>query len=119
MNKVEKFKDLKCWQNARDLAKSVFLIGIDNLKDWSLQSQLRRAALSTMNNIAEGFARFSRKDFIKFLDYSQSSSSEEKSMLYLLEDLKYLGQDELDELHLKVDNRRKLTLGLIKYLKSN
>ncbi len=118
MNKVEKFEDLKCWQNARDLAKSVFLIGIDNIKDRSFQSQLRRAALSTMNNIAKGFARFSRKHFIKFLDYSQSSSSEVKSMLYLLEDLKYLRQSGLDQLHLKVDNHRKLTLGLIKYLKS-
>lgn len=84
--------------------------------DWDTRSQLRRAAVSTMNNIAEGFARYHQKDFIRFLEISQSSAAEVKSMLYLLEDITYFDNKTLQELHQKTDNLRKLTLGLIRYL---
>jgi four helix bundle protein len=59
-------------------------------KDFDLRSQLRRAAVSSMNNIAEGFGRFSDAEFIHFLDVSQSSTGEVKSLTYCLEDLNYI-----------------------------
>jgi four helix bundle protein len=62
-------------------------------KDYDLKSQFKRASLSTMNNIAEGFARYHSKEFVRFLDFSQSCSAEVKSMLYVIEDLKYLDQE--------------------------
>jgi four helix bundle protein len=88
-------------------------------KDYDTKGQLKKAALSSMNNIAEGFGRFSRKDFIRFLDISQSSVQEVQSMLYVLEDLEYLTIDKLTTLRLKSDETKNLTLGFINYLRKN
>ena len=84
--------------------------------DFDLKSQFRRAAVSSMNNIAEGFSRYSQKEFIRFLDISASSAGEVKSMLYVLEDLEYISAEELEKLHFSVDETKKLTLALLKYL---
>jgi four helix bundle protein len=118
--RVDRFEDLKCWKSARSLVKAVFIAcKHENLKrDFEVQNQLKRASLSIMNNIAEGFARFHTKDFIRFLNIAQASASEVKSMLYVLEDLSYLTQEQLKEIHQLTDESRKLTLGLIRYLKS-
>ena len=71
-----------------------------------------------MNNIAEGFSRFHKKEFVRFLDFSQSSAGEVKSMTYVLEDVEYVTNEESKVLHQKADKTRNLTLGLIKYLSS-
>lgn len=119
--KVTRFEDLECWKTARELTKMFFSISSTGklASDWDTRSQFRRAAVSTMNNIAEGFARFHQKDFIRFLEISQSSAAEVKSMLYLLEDIAYLDAQTLQGLHEKTDSLRKLTLGLIRYLNGN
>jgi four helix bundle protein len=86
MAKVERFEDLKCWQDARVLVKEIYLLSERGrlAKDFDTRRQLRRAALSVMNNIAEGFGRFSNKEFIRFLDMSNNSAAEVKSILYVL-----------------------------------
>lgn len=118
MEKIERFEDLKCWQESRLLVKRVYeLTNSDPLsRDWDTRSQFRRAALSVMNNIAEGFGRFSRREKIRFLEYSSSSASEVKSMLYLFKDLKYLEEPQFDLLFDQVETTQKLTLGFVKYL---
>jgi len=120
MAKIEKFEDLECWKAARELVKEIFLICSKKVlsKDFEMQSQIKRAGISTMNNIAEGFSRFHKKEFVRFLDFSQSSAGEVKSMIYILEDLEYITINEATSLHLKTDKTRNLTLGLIKYLSS-
>lgn len=89
MAKIERFEDLQCWMEARILVNLIYSICIEGKlsKDYGMQDQLKRAALSVMNNIAEGFSRYSRKEFVRFLSISQSSASEVKSMLYIVEDL--------------------------------
>ena len=118
MAKVERFENLECWKAARILVKELFILrGKGKLiHDFDFKSQLRRAALSVMNNIAEGFARYHKKDFIRMLDYAQSSAAEVKSMLYVLEDIQYFETEVLKDLHEKTDLSRKLTLGLINCL---
>ena len=118
MAKVERFEDLKCWQMSRKLVKDVYAISADGSlgKDLGTKDQLRRAALSVMNNVAEGFARFSKKEFILFLNYAQSSAAEVKSILYVCEDLAYLSEQHSGQLREEVDNIRKTILTLIKYL---
>lgn len=120
MGKIEKFEDLKCWQAARVLVKEVYLMSnIGKLeRDFDTRNQLRRAALSAMNNIAEGFSRFGTKEFVRFLSISQSSVQEVQSMLYVLEDLNYLSNAHVTTLRLKSSETRNLTLGLIKYLQT-
>ncbi|HEY9049684.1 MAG TPA: four helix bundle protein [Ohtaekwangia sp.] len=121
MSKIERFEDLKCWKAARELVKEVYLLSETGKlsKDFDTRSQLRKAALSSMNNIAEGFGRFSRKDFVRFLDTAQSSVLEVQSMLYLLSDLNYLTTDNIELLRIKADETKNLTLGLIRYLRKS
>lgn len=118
MSTINRFEDLDCWKAARILVKEIYLISSSGKlsRDFGLRDQFRRSALSTMNNIAEGFGRNHTKDMIRFLDISQSSAAEIKSMLYVLEDLDFLEKKKIEILHQNVDDVRKLTLGFIKYL---
>lgn len=121
MSSVKRFEELECWKAAREMVKEIYKIcNYGKLKkDFDTRNQFRRAALSTMNNIAEGFGRYSKVGFIKFLAYSQSSASEVKRMLYVLEDLEYLEDAKLNELHEHTDMTRNYTLALIRYLRKS
>jgi len=116
--KVDRFEDLQCWQSARELVKLVFDFSRNGelSHDWDMRSQIRRAALSSQNNIAEGFCRFHNKEFIRFLDISQSSAGELLSMCYNLEDLEYLPEEKINLIRSKALETRNKTLGLIRYL---
>ena len=119
MAKIEKFEDLKCWQAARELVKMVY-VGCEEgkfVRDFDTKSQMRRAALSTMNNIAEGFGRGSDKEFIRFLEIAQSSAMEVKSITYVLIDLNYLPEEKIMEISKKAEETKSITLGLIRYLR--
>lgn len=86
---IKRFQDLICWQRSFELTDAVYE-ATENLKDYSLKDQLRRAAVSAMNNIAEGFGRFHSKDTKRFLEFTTSSCLEIESMTYLLEKRKLL-----------------------------
>ena len=119
MARVTNFEDLKCWQKARTLVNAVYDVTKNRVfrQDFRLRDQLRSAAVSAMSNIAEGFARFHKKDFIRFLDISQSSSAEVKSLMYVVLDQEYASPDEVTKVQsLAVENRR-TTLGLLRYIK--
>ena len=121
MSKINRFEDLKCWQVSRQLVNEIYRVAeVGSLsKDYDTKSQIKRAALSTMNNIAEGFGKFSNKEFIRYLDTAQSSACEVKSILYVLLDMKYLNQEKVNNLQQLTDDVRSLTLGLIKYLRTH
>ncbi len=121
MSKIENFEDLDCWKKARELVNQMYMIAKSTSlsRDFALKDQILRAAISTMTNIAEGFSRFSKKDFILFLNYSQSSSAEVKSLLYVALDLGYISNVEAEKFQRLCDSCRFMTLGLIKHLKSN
>jgi four helix bundle protein len=95
--KIRNFEELRCWKAARELVNAVHVICENGklTRGFTTKDQIKRAALSTMNNIAEGFARFSIKEFIRFLDITQSSAIEVKSMSYLLEDFNYIVRRKL------------------------
>jgi four helix bundle protein len=88
MSKVERFEDLRVWQEARALASALYDASED-LRDFGFRDQLRRAAISAMNNIAEGFERRTDTDFAHFLTIAKGSSGEVRSMTYLGEDRRY------------------------------
>lgn len=120
MARIEKFEDLKCWKAARELVRMVYIACEEGkfVKDFDTKSQIRRAALSTMNNIAEGFGRGSNKEFIRFLEIAQSSAMEVKSITYVLIDLDYLPEDRIIEISRKAEETKSVTLGLIRYLRT-
>ncbi len=118
MAKITRFEELDCWKEARILTVMVYkACEAEKLaKNFGLKDQIQRASVSVMNNIAEGFTRFSSKEFRRFLDISQSSCAEVLNMLYLLEDLEYLDYDELIRIRKQGEKTRSLILGMIKYL---
>lgn len=89
MSHAERFEDLRVWQQARVLVRDVNRLTRD-LRDFGFRDQLRSAALSVMNNIAEGFERRTDADFAHFLDIAKGSSGEVRSMTYVAEDESYL-----------------------------
>lgn len=120
MAKIEKFEDLECWRTARELVNYVYDLCEQGAlaKDFDTRSQIRRAALSTMNNIAEGFGRYSNKEFIRFLEMSQASGQEVRSMSYVLLDRNYITQQQFEILNEKANKLISLDNGFIRYLKS-
>lgn len=120
MSKVDRFEDLDCWKKSRELVNVIFDICEIQMKnkDFSTQDQIKRAAISTMNNIAEGFGRYSNKEFIRFLEYSAASSMEVRSMLYILSDRKYIDEFEFEKCYQLSIEHTNITLGLIRYLKT-
>ena len=101
MGAIKRFEDLDCWKKAREIVSTVYAVSNQGelSSDFGTRDQLRRASLSIMNNIAEGFSRTSTKEFIRFLSISESSETEVKSMIYVLLDLKYIDANISDELH--------------------
>jgi len=94
---IEKFEELRVWQQARELNRMAYRVTM-SLKDYPFVDQMRRAALSTMNNIAEGFERRTDADFAHFIVIAKGSAGEVRSMTYAAEDLNYLEPDSALEL---------------------
>lgn len=120
MAKIEKFEDLDCWKAARELVNLVYDLceKRELSKDFDTVRQIKKASISVMNNIAEGFARFNDKEFINFLNIAQASISEVRSMSYILIDRKYISQTEFQHLQDVCLKNGNLTIGLIRYLKN-
>ena len=118
MPKIENFEDLNCWQAARRLVQIVYA-GCEEGKlarDFETRTQVKRAALSTMNNIAEGFGRRSDKEFTRFLDIAKASAMEVRSITYVLSDLDYLTKSRIEAIRNASEEVKSLILGLIMYL---
>ncbi len=88
------------------------------MKDFGFRDQIQRAAVSVMNNIAEGFDYGSDAMFIRYLDISKASCGEVKSMLYLAEDRKFCSPEKAIELREKAKSISSGIQALIKYLKN-
>lgn len=115
-----KFEDIEAWKKARELCKLIYKITLNDSfsKDFSLKDQIRRSSGSVMDNIAEGFERGGKKEFIQFLYISKSSSAETKSQLYRSLDYEYINKEEFEACYEKCNECSKIIAGLINYLKS-
>lgn len=101
--KVECFEDLFIWQKAVEFAKEIYLItekkGLKN--DFGLKNQMRDSAVSISSNIAEGFERRSRKEYLNFLNIAKGSAGEIRSQLYIAREVGYLEKSEHEDLREK------------------
>ena len=113
---IQKFEDIIAWQKAQDLGVEVYRI-FGKMKDYGFGDQICRASVSVSNNIAEGFDRKTDKDFVWFLYVALASCSEVKSMLYLAGRLKYIKDQDRDNLVKQSSEISKIIRGLIKSLK--
>ena len=98
---AESFEDLHIYQRARELANSIYAATKSNefVRDFGLIDQIRRAVISILSNIAEGFERGSKTEFIQFLYIAKASCGEVRAQLQIAKDQNYLQQNEYQRLY--------------------
>ncbi|MDE3066528.1 MAG: four helix bundle protein [Verrucomicrobiota bacterium] len=101
MATARQFEELEVWQQARQLVGAIYGATRPRAfhQDFGLREQIRRAAVSTMSNIAEGFERGTRKEFIQFLNIAKDSNGKVRSQLYVASDQRYITEKEFSALH--------------------
>jgi len=119
MGTIKRFEDIKAWQRARELCQVVYQTSSTGgfAKDFGLRDQFKRAAVSVMSNIAEGFARKGDRDFARFLDISRGSSVEVQSILYVAMDAGYIKKEEFEKLYGIAEEIVSMISGLSSYLR--
>ena len=121
MATIQRFEDLECWQEARKLVNLVYELTKNHSfrKDFELVRQVRRSAISSMANVAEGFHRNSTKDFLRFLDYSRGSIAETLRHCYIALDQEYIGESEMTAIRKQADTVWKRVNNFISYLRKH
>jgi four helix bundle protein len=102
--RVHTFEDLLVWQMGIELVKRVYVLTANAWfsKDFGLRNQIRRASVSIPTNIAEGFERASRKEYLNFLNIAKGSAGEVRSLLYVALEVGYLQGESYEELRAQV-----------------
>ncbi len=115
---IQRFEDLEVWKKARLLSQRVYSVTFKEpvAGDFRLKDQLRGSTGSIMDNIAEGFERGSKLEFINSLTISKGEAGELKSQLYRCLDNKYISEELFSELYQLADEITKMLTGLISYL---
>lgn len=121
MAAIEKFEDLIAWQKSKSFAVKIYSATDEGKfsKDFGLRDQIRRASISIVSNIAEGFERKGNKEFLQFLFYSLGSIAEVKTQLIISFELNYISKEKFDELNDLLIDIQKITKGLVTYLKES
>lgn len=121
MSTIQKFEDIDAWRLARVLVNRVYDVTSQSAfsRDYALRDQIRRASISIVSNIAEGFERDGDKEFVQFLFVAKGSCGEVRAQLYLAYDRQYLSEEEFAELTQKALQLSRVIAGLIKYLRQS
>ena len=121
MSKIERFEYLEIWQKSRCLCNEIFILMTETglSKDYALKDQLNGSSGSIMDNIAEGFERGSKKEFIQFLYISKASAGESRSQLYRVYDRKYITEEKFNSLFNSILEISKQISKFIDYLKKS
>ncbi|MEK6279063.1 MAG: four helix bundle protein [Acidobacteriota bacterium] len=116
--KIKKFEDLESWKKARKLTNTVYEATATGSfsRDFGLKDQIRRASISILSNLAEGFERGGDREFLQFLAVAKGSCGEVRSQLYIALDQGYLQPAVFEKLIANANEIGRLISGLMKYL---
>jgi len=118
MPTFKRFEEMNSWQSARELVRLIYEVTKQSefSRDFGLRDQIRRAVISVMSNIAEGFGTGSDAEFVRFLGYARRSVSEVQSQLYAALDQQYISSEQFAEIHAKTNIAERQINALIGYL---
>ncbi len=114
MTAIQRFEDLVAWQKARALRADVFRVARAETmrREFDYKNQLRRAAISIMSNIAEGFERGGRGEFAQFLSTAKGSCAEVRSLLYVALDGGFIDEPTFGRLSARAEEVARIVGGL-------
>ena len=120
MSAVKSYRDLQVWQFAVELTTDIYALAAHFPKTevFGLSSQLQRAAVSVASNIAEGHARDSTKEYLRFIAIALGSLAEVETQLIISNKLNYINQEKLDEMLEKSSTIGRMLRGLQKSLRA-
>ena len=118
---IQRFEDLEAWKLARGLTNDIYDVTSTGefSRDFSLRDHIRRASISIVSNIAEGYERDGDKEFVQFLYIAKGSCGEVRAQLYLAYDRNYLTPEKFATLSSKAVQISRVISGLIKYLRKS
>ena len=120
MTTAKRFEDLEVWQKAKELTNLIYRVSSSGAfsRDFGLRDQMRRAAVSIMSNIAEGFESQTQAMFIQYLGHAKGSAGEMRAQLYIAVEQKYITQDEFNSAISLAESCSKQLARFIQYLES-
>ena len=121
MATFKKFEEIECWKRARELTRRIYEATNRTAfaKDFGLKDQIRRASVSVMSNIAEGYDRSGTAEFVHFLATAKGSAAEVSSQLYVALDQGYIQEEEFIELKGLASETGNMIAGLMRYLRTS
>jgi four helix bundle protein len=120
MSTIKRFEEIEAWKTARELASLTYALSNQGEfgRDFGLRNQMRRASVSILSNIAEGFESRTQALFIDFLGRAKGSAGELRAQLYVALDAGYLNQSQFERLFDLVDKCSRQIARFIAYLES-
>ncbi len=120
MTTAKRFEDLEIWQRAKDLTNLIYKYSTDGSfsRDFGLRDQMRRASVSIMSNIAEGFESQTQAMFVKYLGHAKGSAGELRAQLYIAKDQGYISKEDFNTMFSTAEICSKQLSRFIQYLES-
>lgn len=121
MPTITRVEEIEAWQTARELAKMIYSINEEGkiARDFGLKEQLRRASVSVMSNVAEGFESKTQALFIRYLGIAKASAGEVRSQLYVARDVGYLTEQQFSNLFQMAEKASRQLSRFISYLEAH
>lgn len=118
MATISRFEEIEAWKSARELTRLIYRLtnGTVFAKDFGLKDQIRRAAVSVMSNIAEGFERDGTREFLQFMATAKASSGEVRSQLYVALDAGHISDQDFSTATSLAEETSRLIRGFMRYL---
>jgi four helix bundle protein len=118
MATINKFEDLVCWKKSRELTREIYS-ALKSCSDYGFKDQIQRASVSVLSNIAEGFERGTRQEFLNYLFIAKGSAGEVRAQLYVALDAGYLNIEKFKYLNGLAEECSRLVQSFSEKVKGN